>query len=272
VVVRKEAAPEVTTVKRLLEPFLERQSSSCEIVVDPIPRGEGQGFFLTLDLHQAPRRGATLGGLWLLGDEAQALLRAGEDDELPRSAVLDLLSAGRWDVFKGQSETDWLEVKGEPYDHLEPKLGDNWRYELAKDVASLANSPGGGIIVLGMFTKDRGDGDVIQGHREFALDRVKASTYRRYIAQLVYPRLRGFEVRRIRGKSDGHGLVVLVVPSQPDASRPFVVQGAISDRKALGAHVLVPARREDDTALLTAEAIHTRLRLGAQVIRGEKNL
>lgn len=271
VVMRKEEAPDVGAVNRLLGPFLARRSTSCEIAVEPVPEEDGRGFDLILDLHQVPRRGATLGDLWMLGDDARALLEAAEGDELPRSAALDLLCAGRWDLFKGQPESDWLEAKGEPYDHLEPKIGDSWRFELAKDVASFANAPEGGMIVLGMVTKDRGDGDVIQGHKEFDLKRVKASTYRRYIAQLVYPRIKGFEVRRIRGKNQGSGLVVLVVPPQPDTSRPFLVQGVISGRKALGAHILLPERREDDTALLGAEAIHARLRLGEQVINGEKS-
>jgi hypothetical protein len=48
------------------------------------------------------------------------------------------------------------------------------------------------------------------------------------------------------------------------------VQGALSEGKVLGAHVLLPTRREDDTALSDAGAIHARLRLGEQVIAGEK--
>lgn len=272
IVVRKKERPDAAAVRQLLRPLLNRTSTTCEVVIsDDISEEEGRGFTLAVDLEQANRRGATLGELWKLGDETQALLQAVEGDELPRSTALDLLSAGRWDLFKDQPETHWLEAKSEPYDHLKEKLGkQNWRYELAKDVAAFANAPDGGLIVLGMVTQDRGDGDIIQGHKEFDLRRVRGSTYKKYVAQLVYPRVEGFEVKRVEGEKKGHGLAVLVIPPQSEMSYPFLVQGVVSDRKVLGAHVLVPVRREDDTALMEVEAIHARLRLGEQVIRGEK--
>ena len=274
VVVRSHEEPDLTEVDRLLHPFLEWRSAGSKIAIDDdLPEEEGRGFDLVVDIEPSLRRGATLGELWNLGDEALALLRASKGDELPRSAVLDLLSGARWDLFKGQSETEWLEAKGEPYDHLEKKLGEqNWRYELAKDVASFANTSQGGLIVLGMFTQDQGNGDVIQGHKEFDLRRVAVSTYRKHVAQLVYPQIEGFEVRRIAGFKKGWGLAVLVIPPQPKHNRPFLVQGMISDQKVHGAHVLLPTRRGDDTTLMKSEAIHTLLRLGEQVIEGKTAL
>jgi hypothetical protein len=272
ILMRKKDRPDSAAIHRLLRPLLNRTSATCEIdISDDISDEEGRGFALAVDLEQPNRRGATLGALWDLGDEAQALLQVAEGDEIPRSAALNLLRAGRWDLFKDQPETHWLEAKSEPYDHLKEKLGkQNWRYELAKDVASFANAPEGGLIILGMVIQDRGDGDIIRGHKEFDLRRVRASTYRKYVAQLVYPRVEGFEVSRVEGKKKGYGLAVLVIPSQPETSRPFLVQGTVSDHRVMGSHVLVPARREDDTSLMEVEAIHARLRLGEQAIKGEK--
>jgi len=257
--------PRAATVRSQLEPFLERHEASCDIAIEAAE--EGEGFNLTVDIDRWPPEGATVATAWKLGDEARALLLAKEGGELKQSIALDLLCSGRWDLFRGQPESAWLEAKGAPYDHL----GDNWQYELAKDVASFANSPEGGIIVIGMTTDDQGDGDTIRGYKEFELDRVRRQSYRNHIAQRVYPRVAGFDVQRIEGPAKkGFGLAVLAIPPQPESSRPFLVQGAISRGEVLGAHVLLPVRREDDTALMDAGAFHARLRLGEQVIAGEK--
>lgn len=257
-------------IEEWLAPFLSRRRATCEVSVAEKENLEGDGLTLAVDLQWSYPRGATVNDAWKFGDEVQTLMLAIEEGVLPRSAALDLLCAGRWNLFKGQPETEWLEAKGAPYDHLERDLGENWRLELAKDVAAFANSPGGGLIVLGLVTKNRGDGDVIEGHKEFDLSRVEASTYRGHIAQLVYPRVEGFEVRRIKGTKKDQGMAILVIPPQPEGSRPFLVQGTIIGQTAMGAHVLLPMRREDDTALMEVEAIHARLRLGEQVIKGEK--
>jgi hypothetical protein len=260
--------PKPAAARRLLAPFLRRVEASCEVAVEE--KREHRGFYVVVDIYHRPPRGGTVADVWRIGDEAQTLLQAAEGGELPRSVALDLFCAGRWDLFKGQPESDWLEAKGAPYDHLAGKLGKNWPYELAKDVAAFANSPEGGLIAIGLTTEDQGDGEVINGHREFDLSRVRGPTYRKYVAQMVYPRVIGFEVRRIEGAREDRGLAVLVIPPQSPSDRPFLVQGVISRGKALGSHVPWPVRREDDTALMDAAAIHARLRLGEQVIAGGK--
>jgi hypothetical protein len=147
-------------------------------------------------------------------------------------------------------------------------MGSNWRYELAKDVAAFANSPDGGLIVLGMVTKDVGDGDVISGRKEFDLKRAQTPAYRKYVAQLVYPQVEGFEVTRIDGTRDGYGLAVLTIPPQAQSRRPFLVRGVLRAGKVMGSHLLWPVRQADETVLLDITAIHDRLRLGDQVIKG----
>ncbi|HET8813967.1 MAG TPA: ATP-binding protein [Solirubrobacterales bacterium] len=265
-----EAKP--VEVEKWLGPFLSRQQATCEVGVAKRENLEGDGFDLTVDLHWSHPRGATVSDAWKFGDEVQSLLQAIEDGVLPRSAAIDLLSAGRWDLFKGQPESGWLEAKGEPYDCLIKDVGQNWRYELAKDVAAFANAPEGGLIVLGLSTNNDGDGDVINGYKEFDLRRVKPSRYNNMVAQYVYPRVEGFEIIRVKGKKKGHGLVVLVIPPQLERNRPFLVQGTFFEGKVLGSHVLLPVRREDETALMDATSIHARLRLGEQVIAGDSRL
>jgi hypothetical protein len=119
-----------------------------------------------------------------------------------------------------------------------------------------------------MTTRDDGTGDTITGYHEFELDAVRRQSYRNAVARLVYPRISGFAVERLPGSRPGQGLVVLVVPGQEEAGRPYLVQGVVRDESVLGAHVLLPVRREDDVALMDAAGIHARLRLGEQVIEG----
>lgn len=260
-------SPDLTAMRRLLAPLLRRHGATAELFVEPDP-DRPNGVRLDVDIARWPPRGATVEDAWRLGEEAQALLTAAKDGEITRPVALDLLRSGRWDLFVGQPESDWLEAKGEPYDHLSGTLGNNWSFELAKDVAAFANSPEGGIIAIGMTTRDDGDGDVIDGHKEFDLRRVRGPQYRKHVARLIYPRVAGFEVLRIKGSSKGRGFAVLVIPPQPDTSRPFLVQGMHSQGKLLGSHILLPFRREDDTAFVDIGAIHARLRLGEQAILG----
>jgi hypothetical protein len=263
--------PDKRAIRRSLSPFLKRHDATCEVAVSENEKWQPDGFTVTVVLDRSYPDDVTAADAWRFADEAQTLLQVVKGDEIPRELAVDLLCSGRWDLFYGQPESDWLEAKAEPYDD-HATAGDQWRYELAKDVAAFANSPAGGVIVIGMVTKDQGNGDVIRGHREFDLGRIKAATYRRHIAQLVYPRVEGFEVRRVEGKKKKHGLTLLIVPPQPPTSRPFLVNGAISDQRLLGSHVLLPIRREDDTALADISALHARLRLGEQVIEGRLRL
>ena len=264
----------MTTVRRLLAPFLKRHGATCDIAVAEIQRyeEEGEGFTLTVDLDRSYPQGATVGEAWKFGDEALALLQAARGEEIPQSVALDLLCAGRWDLFYGQRESEWFEAKAKPYDHLKEKGGKEWRFELAKDVAAMANVPGGGIIVIGMSTGDDGDGDFINGHVEFDLKRVKGPVYRGHVARYVYPNVAGFEVKRVKGVKKGHGLAILVIPPQPELSRPFLVQGSYIEGNLNEKHILLAVRRGDETDLMDASALHTRLSLGQQLIAGKRQL
>jgi Putative DNA-binding domain len=262
----RKKRPQPAAVRQLLEPFAQRHGASCAVTVKRDERH--RGFTVGVKMERSPPRGATVADAWKLGDEARALMSAARGGELKLQTALDLLRAGRWDLFRGQPESAWLEAKKEPYANLKKK----GKYELAKDVAAFANSPQGGIIVLGMRATDKGDGDTIRYYRTFDLDLVSRQQYRSLVAHWVYPLVRGFEVERIEGSTPGRGLVVLVVPQQPESSRPFLVQGLYSQGGVLGKHVLLPERREDEIAQMDAAALHARIRLGEQVIAGKRRI
>lgn len=152
--------------------------------------------------------------------------------------------------MRGQPEGQWLDAKGGPYALTGPNRDPLAAWELAKDVAAFANSPTGGLILLGATIRDRGDGETIAGFREFELNRLRRQAYRNHVAQKVFPRVVGFEVIWVERANSGRGLGLLVIPSQDDADKPFLVRGVVRDRRQLGAHMMWPVRREDDTAVL----------------------
>jgi hypothetical protein len=256
VVTTAKTKSEQAAVHGLLAPFLKRHKALSEDVE------EGEIGPVAVEW---PTKGRTVADALAFGEEVEALLAGADGGELTPALVLDLLRAGRRDFLLGQPESDWLEAKGEPYDRRQILS----KYEMAKDVAAFANSPEGGIVVIGMFTRKRRNGDVIHRYKEFDLDRAGRSAYRSIVADRVYPRVSGFEVERIEGTRKDWGLAVLVIPPQPEASGPFLVQGTLLDGKVQGNYVLLPVRREADTASMDAATLHARLRLGEQVIAGK---
>jgi hypothetical protein len=258
--VKARTSSEWPAVSRLLSPLLERHKASLVKV----------GFESYGDIAvDWPIRGRSVADALRFHDELRVLLSAADGGELTPSTTLDILRAGRWDVLHGQPESSWLDAKGAPYANLKG----NGKYELAKDIAAFANSPDGGLIVLGMCTKKNRDGvDTIRRVEEFELAKVRRQSYRDLVERWVYPRVVGFEVERIEGASEGRGLAVLLVPPQAETSLPFLVQGTYLSDKVLGAHVLFPVRRGDDTTAMDAASMHARLRLGNQVIAGKRKI
>jgi hypothetical protein len=265
--VTRGGAPDPDEVERLLQPYLASNQASGMVTVAALESHELPGFELAVELEWKWPDGATLADAWRIGNDAEALLAAVEDEEISHAVAVHLIRAGRWGLFKGRPESDWLEAKQVPYGQAKDD-GETWKYELAKDVAAFANSPAGGLIIIGMSTKDQGDGDVITGYIQFDLKQVTANTYGNFIAQHVHPRVAGFEVVRVAGSEPTRGIAALVIPPQDPADLPFLVRGTINDGAVLGHHVLWPVRQGDRTALLDIDGIHARLRLGDQVIKG----
>jgi len=243
---------------RLISPLLERHRAS------PVEAGIEEYGKLVVDW---PTRGRTVADAWSFHGELRTLLSAASSGELSPSTALDLLRAGRGDLLSGQPESAWLEVKAVPYD-LDDR---NVRFELGKDVAAMANSREGGLIVLGMSNEKKrrkGEVDTVGAYNEFDLKRAKRQRYRHLVANLVYPMLTGFDVELIEGSEKDRGVAVLVIPPQEETKRPFLVQGVIDDGNVLGRHVLLPWRRDDEVDAMDSVALHARLRLGEQVISG----
>jgi hypothetical protein len=97
-------------------------------------------------------------------------------------------------------ESDWLEAKPAPY-RLDKEAE---AFELAKDVAALANAAGG-IIVIGARTKNRPAGDEIRRINECRIDEISPRRYVSFVRRKVFPRVDGFKVELTPGASAGRG-------------------------------------------------------------------
>ena len=65
--------------------------------------------------------------------------------------LLALLDLGDFDAVLGAAETAEIDYKRSPYRADEPAEA----FELAKDVTALANTPTGGLLVIGFQTRPR---------------------------------------------------------------------------------------------------------------------
>ena len=221
--------------------------------------------FTVLDLTmEVLGRGRTLGVAAAAAQDVLALWEATFGGALSAAAALDLLRAGRPYLLVGQPESDWLEAKREPYRLDEPEQ----QLELAKDVASLANAPAGGVLVVGLATIKRDGTDVIAAVRAIPAEMLSAERYRRVIRRFVYPPPEGLTVEFFE-TGQAKGILVVSVPDQPAENRPLLVLGAIVGDKVSGSHVSIVRRYGDATTAVHPAALHSLLAAGRAALAGE---
>lgn len=206
---------------------------------------------------RVPGRGRTVQDAFDLGSEVDALVEAARDGRVVRETVPALLRGGHAHALLGQPEAPWLEAKRAPY----PLASEPEKLELAKDVAAMANSPGGGLIVLGLATRAGPDGDVVSKLHPVRLADVKVRTYRRIINRFVYPLPEGLAIEKIAA-GDGAGYVVIDVPTQLEELKPFLVTHALVGGRVSGSHVSVVQRHGQDNVPASPAAIHGLLLAG----------
>ncbi len=208
-------------------------------------------------------RGRTLGDAAEAADDVLALWEATLGGGLSAATALDLLRAQRPELLVGQPEAPWLEAKRAPYRLDAP----DQELELAKDVAAMANSSDGGLVVIGLATARRDGHDVVAKVRPVPMDLVDARVYRRVIDRLVYPPPEGMLVERIEVEPD-KGLLVVAIPHQPPELRPLLVLGTVVGAKVVGSHVSIVRRRDDATIQTHPAALHSLIAAGRAALSG----
>jgi hypothetical protein len=240
-----------------LIPLLRRRRAA----VTQVEAYETSGYWVaTVSVAWSPR-GARVRDALSFADDVEALLGAGLGGEITLPIALDLVRASRSELLIGMRESDWLEVKRAPYRLDE----DTEKIELAKDVAAMANS-GGGMILLGVKAKKLPEHEEIQAINRCRLADVSPRRYRDLIHRRVYPEVRGFDVELIPDGSAGTGVVLLSIPAQDEGQKPFVVHGALVGGKVRGAFVGIPRRVGDGTVFVDPQTLHARLRAGERAL------
>ncbi|MFF5303489.1 helix-turn-helix domain-containing protein [Streptomyces sp. NPDC013161] len=126
------------------------------------------------------------------------------------------------------SESYDLEFKGELYGG-----NDRAKRDLAGDVAALANTAGG-VLLLGVAEDDQARAAELPG---VALSDGEVLRYRSIVADLVHP-LPTFDVRQIEDPDrPGHGFLMIAVPRSPSAPHGVLVNEGLRYPRRNGASI-----------------------------------
>lgn len=200
-----------------------------------------------------------------LAQNVRDLLEKVRDRDLSAASALDLARANRAELLVGLTESSWLEVKSQGYD----LTGDAGRIELAQDVARFANGTCDGLLLIGLTAKVKKGVERVTSIHPSAVEH-DVPRYFKAVDQKVFPPVQdlvieNLPVRTLDGRS-GHILAILV-PAQPEESKPFLVHGAVVNGKVEGAFISIVQRRGEHSVPVRAEAIHSTLAAGRALLR-----
>lgn len=203
----------------LQEALLSSSVAISELSLEKSDRGP----CLAVTLHSP--EGIAIRDLAFHCQTAIALLHGASELTDSPLAVYRNLSLGRWDRLTGELETDWLEVKQKMYGTQNPRQ----KFEMALDIASMANLDSGGIIIVGFETSRNSHGqDVISSTTGKTRLEVSVPQLNATVENMVYPKISQLLVS-IFHKNDREVLAILV-PPQPARQRPFLVKGTAIDQ------------------------------------------
>lgn len=169
------------------------------------------------------------------------------------------LQEGRAEEVLGTPEDLTLDFKRQPYDLINPAK----KWELAKDVAGMANAQGG-LIVLGIATAtaDNETREVAHELRPAPLDRFNVDGMRGvckdWCAPAQYPSFTFFP----DASGGAEGYLIIEVQALPEAERPALVSKMALDGKVQASAVGFPVRSGDVTDWRTADQVQGLLRDG----------
>jgi len=148
--------------------------------------------------------------------------------QLSSQEILKILETGEFISLKGVVEDHCLECKGEPYPlrHTDKEKLSYYKQEFAKDVSSLANTPEGGLILIGAQTEriDTHVGDEIAELRPFPKTLIDPKQYQDILEEWIYPSVLGVEVKWFTSPDNSEqGLAAIVIPPQLSTRQPFLL-------------------------------------------------
>ena len=236
-------------VARLLRPLLTRCRGTLASVM-PIDAARYSAVQVEIALAT---RGRTISDALDIGADVDRLLDAAFATGPLRPATAgELLRSGHHLVLVGQPETDWLDVKDRPY-HLD----EQGSFMLARDIVAFANADGG-LIAIGLRTsKVRGE-DIISKTRPVRLDDLNIAKHHAVVRNWIYPRPAGvrFDIAPTEHDPD-HGIVIIEIPQQPEALKPFFVRRGQVAGRIRTEHLALPVRLGADTSHWDLAELHS---------------
>jgi len=172
--------------------------------------------------------------------------------------ALQVVRRGGVSHLLGRSENEWLEAKRSPYD-LKPD-SDAWRIELAQDVAAFANAERGGLIVIGVATRATERSDVLQEVHPVLEKLGRIRQYHDALRAKLVPLVENLLIET--APCDGGSVLCIFVPRQPEALRPFVVDGGLIDGRYSGRMISLVRRRGEDNTFMNVHAVQAMLARG----------
>lgn len=221
-----------------------------------------------LEVAIEPMRPMTAAGLLQAGRDGFALLDAIKSGALRVDSSLSLLLAGYPQLLVGLLESDWLEVKSQPYGLKAPvpKVVEAAKIELAQDVARFANSRSPALLVIGLATDKQDGTERVSRVVPSKLTVLDVQQYRDVLDSRIYPPVEGLEISRV-DLGGGRGLLVIHIPAQPEEYKPFLVHGTIAAGRVEGAFISIVRRRGEGSIPTTAAQIHATLAAGRAFLR-----
>ncbi len=174
--------------------------------------------------------------------------------------LLTALARGDYDAIPGTPEADNLDFKEQPYRLDQEKS----KWHLCTDVAALANT-NGGCLVVG-YSVRRGPTDVAEVTDELRpvpTKFIKPDQYKKVISSGVHPPP-PITLHRFTGGLP-QGREVFLIEVATDRSRePFLVRRMLDQEGKLSTQAIgIPSRFHDDTLWQSAEEIYQRIRTSA---------
>ena len=195
--------------------------------------------------------------------DVQAILEALDGGPLTYASACELILSGNGGALVGAREGAWLDAKAAPY-----QSDARGAYELAKDTAAFANSVGGLILIPATTRSDHG-AEVIAEVGELDRMLVDTQSWTDLIARRVYPHLIGVRVQFV---GENRGQVVVIVPSQPEERKPFVVRDALQGGRTVAHAVTIPWRDGDRTLFDDIGVVHAALQAHRRATRANDDI
>ncbi|MGW5579359.1 AlbA family DNA-binding domain-containing protein [Micromonospora chokoriensis] len=204
---------------------------------------------LTVPSQWRVRQALDLGGI-----VRRALRFSQMDPRSPTGAYL-LLMSSLPEGLLGQPESIWLEAKQRGYAFQ----NEMQKHEYALDIAALANTRLGGLLVIGMRTeRDEAGRDVIVEVAGCEAGALTVDTYNQVAKSRVVPDIEGLEMHLTEWNS--RYILAIRIPPQPDYLKPFIVRGGtVTGERVAGSSFTIPRRVGDGRWNMSAEAVHSLL-------------